>query len=118
VLARTRAAARLAVSGIAGVTMLHDNMSQRELNAGVYAGTYHSAKGLEFDVVFLPFCGADGCPASDTVAAFGQEEAASRESRLLYVGVTRARDELVITHTGTLTPLLPAPDSGLYQVAR
>jgi hypothetical protein len=116
VLARTRAEARLAVRGIAGVRMLHDNMQRWELGAGVYAGTYHSAKGLEFDVVFLPFCGADRSPDSDTVAAFGYDEAASRESRLLYVGVTRARDELIITHTGGPTPLLPPADSGLYQV--
>jgi superfamily I DNA/RNA helicase len=117
VLARTRAEARLAVSGIAGVRMLHDNMRRWEVTAGVYAGTYHSAKGLEFDVVFLPFCGAGRCPDSDTITAFGYDEAASRESRLLYVGVTRARDELIITHTGDLTSLLPPADSGLYQVA-
>jgi hypothetical protein len=117
VLARTRAEARLAVRDIARVRMLHDNMQRWELGAGVYAGTYHSAKGLEFDVVFLPFCGADRSPDSDMVTAFGYDEAASRESRLLYVGVTRARDELIITHTGALTPLLPPVDSSLYQVA-
>ncbi|WP_245771215.1 3'-5' exonuclease [Actinacidiphila guanduensis] len=116
VLARTRAEARLAVRGVAGVRMLHDKMQRWDIEAGVYAGTYHSAKGLEFDVVFLPFCGAARCPDSDTVAAFGYDEAASRESRLLYVGVTRARDELIITHTGDPTPLLPAAESGLYQV--
>lgn len=116
VLARTRAEARLAAAGITGVRMLHDNLQRWEVTAGVYAGTYHSAKGLEFDVVFLPFCGADRCPDGDTVAAFGYDEAASRESRLLYVGVTRARDELVITHTGDLTALLPPTSSGLYQV--
>jgi superfamily I DNA/RNA helicase len=116
VLARTRAEARLAVQGITGVRMLHDGMQRWEINAGVYAGTYHSAKGLEFDVVFLPFCGATRCPDSDTIAAFGDDEAASRESRLLYVGVTRARAELVITHTGAPTTLLPPIDSGLYQV--
>lgn len=116
VLARTRAEARLAVRGIAGARMLHDNMQRWETDAGVYAGTYHSAKGLEFDVVFLPFCGANRCPDSDAVAAFGYDEAASRESRLLYVGVTRARDELIITHTGEPTPLLPPADSGLYQL--
>lgn len=117
VLARTRAEARVAVSGLAGVRMLHDNLSRWEIGPGVYAGTYHSAKGLEFDVVFLPFCGADRSPDRDTIKAFGYDEAASRESRLLYVGVTRARDELIITHTGALTPLLPPADSGLYQVA-
>jgi superfamily I DNA/RNA helicase len=118
VLARTRAEARLAVAGMDGVRMLHDdNIKRWEIDTGVYAGTYHSAKGLEFDVVILPFCGANRCPDDDAVAAFGFEEAASRESRLLYVGVTRARDELIITHTNELTPLLPPAGSGLYQVA-
>lgn len=116
VLARTRSEARQAVHGIRRVRMLHDNMNRWEIGSGVYAGTYHSAKGLEFDVVFLPFCGGARCPDMDTVATFGYDEAASRESRLLYVGVTRARDELVITHTGEPTSLLPPADSGLYQV--
>jgi superfamily I DNA/RNA helicase len=116
ILTRTRAEARAASRGIRGVRTLHENLDQWEITAGVYAGTYHSAKGLEFDVVFLPFCGADRCPDAETVAAFGYDEAASRESRLLYVGVTRARDELVITHTGKLTPLLPPASSDLYQV--
>lgn len=116
VLTRTRAEARHATRGLAGVRVLHEDMKQWEISSGVYAGTYYSAKGLEFDVVYLPFCGADRCPDGDTVSAFGYDEAASRESRLLYVGVTRARDELIITHTGAPTPLLPAADSGLYQV--
>ncbi|MEU3767168.1 3'-5' exonuclease [Amycolatopsis keratiniphila] len=117
VLARTRNEARKAVQGLSGVRMLHEDMRRWEIDSGIYAGTYHSAKGLEFDVVFLPFCGADRCPDSDAVAAFGYDEAASRESRLLYVGVTRARAELVISYTGQLTSLLPPADSGLYQVA-
>lgn len=116
VLTRTRAEARQAVCGIAKVRTLHDNMQRWEIGDGVYAGTYHSAKGLEFDVVYLPFCGEDRCPDKDTVAAFGYDEAASRESRLLYVGVTRARDELVISYTGALTPLLPSAASDLYTV--
>ncbi|MFG1923293.1 3'-5' exonuclease [Cryptosporangium sp. NPDC048952] len=116
ILTRTRAEARLAVQGLQGVHVLHENLQRWQVGAGVHAGTYHSAKGLEFDVVILPFCGADRCPDKDTVAAFGYEEAASRESRLLYVGVTRARDELIITHTGDPTPLLPPVSSDLYHV--
>ena len=118
VLARTHAEVRAAVVGLRGVTMLHDKnpINTWEHPSGVYAGTYHSGKGLEFDVVVLPFCGADRRPDPDTIAAFGPDEAASRESRLLYVGVTRARDELVISHSGPLTALLPSAASGLYEV--
>lgn len=119
VLARTRCESRSATRNVTGVQILHDDMDtvSWDIANGVYAGTYHSAKGLEFDVVLLPFCGADRCPDSDSVAAFGPDEAASRESRLLYVGVTRAKSDLIITHTGELTPLLPTASSDLYRVA-
>jgi superfamily I DNA/RNA helicase len=56
-------------------------------------------------------------PSPEVVEAFGDQEAAARESRLLYVGVTRARRELLITHHGNLTELMPGIDSGLYTVA-
>lgn len=117
VLGRTRAESRQATHGIAGVHVLHDNMARWEVENGIYTGTYHSAKGLEFDVVFLPFCSADRRPDVESIDAFGAEEAASRESRLLYVGVTRAKAELVITYSGELTSLLPPPSSGLYVVS-
>jgi superfamily I DNA/RNA helicase len=35
----------------------------------------------------------------------------AREGRLLYVGITRARAELLITYSGDITPLLPTDDS-------
>ena len=96
--------------------MLNGGLHRWDTGSGVYAGTYQSAKGLEFDVVFMPFCGEDRWPDLVAVDALGYEEAVGRDSRLLYVGVTRARDELVITHTGEPTILLPPADSGLYQV--
>ncbi len=118
ILARTRKEARAAVSGLSGVTMLYDDYDVDKWSApnGIYAGTYHSGKGLEFDVVVMPYCSSDRRPDAEAIAAFGEEEAASRESRLMYVGVTRAKSELVITHTGQLTPLLPLPETGLYEV--
>lgn len=117
ILTHTRHQARLVTRGIPGVQMLHDGYTDWQEGPGVFAGTYHSGKGLEFDVVVLPFCSAHQIPDPETVAAFGEQEAAARESRLLYVGVTRAKRELLITYSGELTPLLPAPTSGLYTVA-
>jgi len=116
VLGRTRAEARMATAGIPSRRMLHDKMISWDISNGVYAGTYHSAKGLEFDSVLLPFCNADTRPDAETVEAFGFDEAAGRVSRQLYVGVTRARAELILTYSGELTPLLPPPDSDLYTV--
>ncbi len=57
--------------------------------------TMHSAKGLEFDVVFVIHA-ADGNIPSDM--ATGSAEEIEEERRLFYVACTRARDQLYITH--------------------
>ncbi|MFJ4723683.1 3'-5' exonuclease [Streptomyces luteogriseus] len=75
---------------------------------GIYCTTYHSAKGLEFDAVLMPFCGASRMPLPDVVTAFGDSDAAERESKLLYVAITRAKSDLLITYSGEPTSLLPS----------
>jgi superfamily I DNA/RNA helicase len=82
---------------------------------GLYYGTFHSAKGLEFDVAILPFLSAVEFPDPTYMADFGEHEAEAYDGRLLYVGVTRARRALILTYTGEVTPLLPA-DPNLYAV--
>lgn len=95
-------------------TRLHKELKHWPSGPGVFHGTYHSAKGLEFDAVILPHLSASRLPHPQDVAAFGENDAAARDSRLLYVGLTRAKSTLVLTHTGSVTRLLP--DGGhLYQ---
>ena len=53
--------------------------------------TIHSAKGQEWSSVFLLNC-VDGCIPSDLAA--GTSEEIEEERRLLYVAMTRAKDEL------------------------
>lgn len=118
VLARTRDEAIRATAGLPNVQLLHDNIRTWTDAPGIYAGTYHAGKGLEFDVVFLPFCGATRMPDPAVIQAFGPEDGMSKEARLLYVGITRAKSELIATCTGQLTSLFPAADSGLWAVAR
>jgi superfamily I DNA/RNA helicase len=110
VLGRTWAAARRACSGLS-VRKLHPEMQSWDASPGIYCGAYHSAKGLEFDAVLIPFCDDTSVPHPDVVRAFGQAEASAREAKLLYVAVTRARTDLVVTYSGQLSPLVPDHDA-------
>jgi len=60
----------------------------QQIGTGVYVGTVHSAKGKEWDQVFL--CGVEHpwYPGRDDLA---------ESRRLLYVGLTRARRRVVLT---------------------
>lgn len=58
--------------------------------------TLHSAKGLEFDNVFLIGLEEGIFPGNQTM--FGSEEDIEEERRLAYVGITRARRKLHITN--------------------
>ena len=60
--------------------------------------TMHSSKGLEFPVVFLPGM-EDGIFPSVRVL-YDQEEM-EEERRLAYVGITRAKTKLYLTHAAT-----------------
>jgi DNA helicase-2/ATP-dependent DNA helicase PcrA len=60
---------------------------------GVTVASLHAAKGLEWDVVFLPGLTEGNVPIvhADTDAAVAEER------RLLYVGVTRARQQVLLS---------------------
>lgn len=74
----------------------------------VYITTFHAAKGLEFDNVFIPHLTEDKFPDPDMVSrAVSVEEAYADEIKLLYVAATRAKDSLYMTYCGKLTPLFP-----------
>jgi superfamily I DNA/RNA helicase len=74
----------------------------------VYLATYHAAKGLEFDNVFIPYLTDDRLPDPGTVArAMSKEDAYANEAKLLYVAATRSKYGLYMTYSGTLSPLFP-----------
>ena len=79
---------------------------------GVNVMTLHGSKGLEFPIVYLPGIVEDKLPHWN--AKQGNGMAIEEERRLFYVAVTRAEEELVLTHgqsrlrQGRPTPSLPS----------
>lgn len=59
--------------------------------------TLHASKGLEFDVVFLPGWEEGVFPHQRALDESGQK-GLEEERRLAYVGMTRAKKRLIITH--------------------
>jgi DNA helicase-2/ATP-dependent DNA helicase PcrA len=60
--------------------------------------TIHTAKGLEFPVVFLPGWEEGLFPSAKTLDE-GGEIGIEEERRLAYVAITRARERLFLSHT-------------------
>lgn len=77
-----------------------------ETKAAVRLSTFHSAKGLEWDAVFLPALADRELPWWRSI----EEGNVDEERRLFYVGLTRARRHLYLSHTQEqrLSPFLEA----------
>ncbi len=87
------------LAGFLDVVQLNASADARE---GIHEGeprvtlmTLHAAKGLEFPVVFVTGCEEGVFPLSRQGIVGDLEE----ERRLMYVGITRAREELYLSRT-------------------
>lgn len=79
-----------------------DSMDEAAIDAEekITLMTLHSAKGLEFPVVFLIGMEENIFPHSRSLA---DEDEMEEERRLAYVGITRAEKELFLTHASMRT---------------
>lgn len=71
--------------------------------SAIHLGTMHRAKGLEFKVVFVMDISDDLMPLANAIKfadVQAQEDAIVREQQLLYVSITRARDQVFVSWVG------------------
>jgi len=109
------------------MSLLTDMDKQEEQDRAVTLMTLHSAKGLEFPVVFLVGLEEGVFPHKRTLDNPPEIE---EERRLAYVGITRARERLYITYAGkrmifgSYTDSLPSrfldelPEDLLHKIVR
>ena len=89
----------VAANGEAGASELLAELDRRDAaeataqGVGVNLLTYHRAKGLEWDAVFLPQVEEGMLPIRQAKS----DEQVAEERRLLYVGITRARTHLALS---------------------
>jgi superfamily I DNA/RNA helicase len=108
--AREAAAGAAVADGVSGLaSFLHAltmdlGSDAEDTGDRVTLSTLHGSKGLEFEVVFLIGCEEGYLPHARTLEARATDEATragaediEEERRLFYVGVTRARDELLLS---------------------
>ncbi len=76
------------------ITLMADIDNHDEDEDAVVLMTLHSAKGLEFPVVFMPGMENGMFPG---MAALDEEHGMEEERRLCYVGITRAMKKLYLT---------------------
>ena len=77
------------------ISLISDMNQNKEDTNGVTLMTVHSAKGLEFNTVFLVGMEEGIFPHSNS---FDEEDGIEEERRLCYVGITRAKAKLFLTN--------------------
>ncbi|MBI3103623.1 UvrD-helicase domain-containing protein [Candidatus Daviesbacteria bacterium] len=84
------------VDFLENVALVENGYDRKEVGDAVTLMTLHSAKGLEFPVVFMVGMEEGLFPHSRSMLNMNELE---EERRLCYVGITRAKEKLYLTYT-------------------
>lgn len=89
---------------VESISLISDIDSWDQSRGFVNLMTLHSAKGLEFDIVFLIGLNDGILPHYNSLSGTddGNDEGLEEERRLCYVGITRAKELLFLTSSETL----------------
>jgi len=93
-------------------TKLEDDDTDTDENV-VIISTIHRAKGLEWPFVIIPDCNDSIFPH---IRSHPNEEDLQEECRIFHVGVTRAKDKLMLTATCALEDISPYIDLNLVEL--
>jgi len=85
-------------SFLSGITLVSDIDIAGDIKNSVVLMTLHSAKGLEFPIVFMAGMEEGIFPGA---RSFVDEHELEEERRLCYVGITRAKEKLYMTYAKT-----------------
>lgn len=102
-----RASAALEMAGLTAQTLSDDSTEEPQ---SVSLGTMHRAKGLEFKAVAVIGCDAEHLPLKSVLNAIpdpaDRTSFIEQERNLFYVAMTRARENLLVSFSGSPSPLL------------
>ncbi|MBW8191285.1 ATP-dependent helicase [Neiella marina] len=87
------------IDGLLTVLSRQQSTDKKENAARVTIATLHSSKGLEFENVIIANCNKGTLPSD-------KSDVVSEERRLLYVGMTRAIEQLHICYYKQMSPFL------------
>ena len=102
-----RAEPALEAAGVKGQLLNDDDPADED---HVSLGTMHRAKGLEFKAVAIVGCDAGLLPLRSVLDGFTdpveRDLFVEQERNLLYVALTRAREQVIVTHASRPSTLV------------
>lgn len=94
------------------IGMNNQQQNNNQQQKKIFISTIHSAKGMEFDAVFLPFWEMGIMPAKITLSSMEEER------RIAYVAITRARENIVISYSKTRNNKETTPSVFINEIAQ